>query len=95
MIGKLPEHPLDYLTMPDTFKLPKKTTITGVQSKSFLQLLESFLDDFMHLVQSTDPKMLHHCSQALLHGIHSVFPPPAGTDHGRADPVSIKKMNQG
>ena len=36
--------------------------------------------------------MLRHCSRALLHGIHSVFPPPAISGHNGEDPISIKKL---
>ena len=49
----------------------------------------------MHLVQSTDHEVLRHYSRALLHGIHSVFPPPNITGHSGADPILIKKLNQG
>ena len=69
--------------------------MTGAQSESFVQLLESFADDFMHLVQSTDREVLRHCSRALLHDIYSVFPPRTITGHSGADPISVKKLNQG
>jgi len=95
VVGSLPKHPLDDLTMSETFSLPVVATITGAQSKTFVQLLESFVDDFMHLVQSTDQEVLRHCSKVLLHGIHSVFPPPKITGHSRADPVSVKKLEKG
>ena len=39
--------------------------------------------------------MLRHCSRAVLHGIHSVFPPPNVTGHNGADPVSVKKLLKG
>ena len=58
----------------------------------FLQVLEVYVDDYLHLVQSKDPSVLRHCNRALLHGIHSVFPPPATSGHSGANPVSIKKL---
>ena len=94
-VGSLPEHPPEDLTMPEIVALPAAASLTGAQSEMFVQLLESFVDDFMHLVQSTDPEVLRHCSRALLHGIHSVFPPPKITGHSGADPVSVKKLENG
>ena len=38
---------------------------------------------------------MRHCSRALLHGIHSVFPAPNIIGHSGADPTLIKKLNQG
>ena len=38
---------------------------------------------------------MRHCSRAVLHGIHSVFPPPNVMDHNGADPVSAKKLLKG
>ena len=95
VVGSLPKHPLEDLTMPETFTLPDAAVLTGAQSETFVQLLESFVDDFMHLVQSTDPEVLRYCSRALLHGIHSVFPPPTITGHSGSNPVSVKKLEKG
>ena len=53
------------------------------------------MDDFIQLAQTTDRNALRHCSRALLHGIHSVFPPPAITGHNGEDPVSLKKLDDG
>ncbi|KAL7546138.1 hypothetical protein ACHAWF_014914 [Thalassiosira exigua] len=47
------------------------------------------------MVQVTDKEALRHCSRAILHGIHSVFPPPAITGHAGEDPVSLKKLLAG
>ena len=58
-------------------------------------MLEVFVDDFVQLAQTTDEKALRHCSRAVLHGIHSMFPPPNATSHNGADPVSIKKLLKG
>ena len=45
--------------------------------------------------KSTDKEALRHCSRAVLHGIHRVFPPPSVTGHNGADPVSVKKLLKG
>lgn len=57
--------------------------------------MEVYIDDFIQLAQTTDPMRLEHLSRAILHGIHSVFPPPAATGHKGEDPVSLKKLKQG
>jgi hypothetical protein len=36
-----------------------------------------------------------HFSRAMLHGIHTVFPPPSSTGHGGGDPISEKKLKAG
>ena len=56
-----------------------------------MHMLEVFVDDFIQLAQTTDEKALRHCSRAVLHGIHSVFPPPNITGHNGEDPVPKKK----
>ena len=58
-------------------------------------LLEAYVDDFIQLAQTTNPAQLLHCSRALLHGIHSVFPPPAVTGHSGKDLVLMKKLLEG
>jgi hypothetical protein len=57
--------------------------------------MEVYIDDFVQLAQTTDPDQLRHLSRAVLHGIHSVFPPTAVTGHDGEDPVSQKKLEQG
>ena len=58
-------------------------------------MLEVYVDDYLHLAQAKDPAVLRHCTRALLHGIHSVFPPPAVSGHSGGDPVSLKKLKAG
>ena len=96
-LGTLPPHPLEDMTMPKDaeFVLPDMTKVSGRAGAKFLQMLEVYVDDFLQMVQSNDEEVLRHCSRALLHAIHSVFPPPAITGHNGAEPVSIKKLLQG
>ena len=56
--GCLPQHPLEEWTMPDTRMLPEPGAFSGPQAAQFLQLLEVYVDDYLHLVQSTDPTVL-------------------------------------
>ena len=92
-VGTLPEHPLEDMTMPVKGMLPQLKT--AKEGKTFLHMLEVFVDDFIQLAQTTEEEALRHCSRAVLHGIHSVFPPPKVTGHNGEDPVSIKKILKG
>jgi hypothetical protein len=94
-VGTLPKHPLEDWTMPDTTSLPDTSNMNGRQGTAFLQLLEAYVDDFIQLAQTTDPEQLRHCSRAVLHGVHSVFPPPEITGHSGQDPTSLKKLKEG
>ena len=58
-------------------------------------MVEVFVDDFMVLTNNINPENLRVVSRAMLHGIHSVFPPPEITKHQGGDSVSIKKINSG
>ncbi|KAL7545534.1 hypothetical protein ACHAWF_008883 [Thalassiosira exigua] len=69
--------------------------MSSEHGKHFLQLLEVYVDDFIQLVQTNDEEALRHCSRAILHGIHSVFPPPEVTGHAGEDPVLLKKLLDG
>ncbi|KAL7525691.1 hypothetical protein ACHAXR_001116, partial [Thalassiosira sp. AJA248-18] len=70
-------------------------SLSGKQGIKFLQLLEVYVDDVIQLAQTSDREALLHCSRALLHGIHSVFPPPAITGHSGEEPISLKKLLEG
>jgi hypothetical protein len=90
--GLLEEHPLE------TFLVrPQDWPEDGMENTAttFTRLLEVYIDDFIQLAQTTDPKQLRHLSRAVLHGIHSVFPPPSVTGHAGEDPISMKKLQQG
>jgi hypothetical protein len=91
-VGYLPTHPLEGMLLHPA-EWPE-ATIEQAANK-FLHLIEVYVDDFIQLAQTTDPQQLEHLSRAILHGIHSVFPPPAVTGHAGEDPVSIKKLKQG
>ncbi len=92
-VGTLPEHPLEELTMPEEVQLPRIGS--AEEGSAFLHMLEVFVDDFIQLAQTTDEEALRHCSRAVLHGIHCVFPPPSITGHNGEDPVSKKKLLKG
>ena len=98
----LPPHPLEDNTIDHAELLSAKahpTTWSDDEIPDRLanlgHLLEVFVDDFIGLVQSTDEALLRHHSRALLHAIHSIFPPTSVTGHDGEDPVSQKKLDEG
>jgi len=91
-IGSLAAHPLeDMLLRPQDWPEDE----LEMHSQAFVRLMEVYVDDFIQLAQTTDPTKLLHLSRAILHAIHSVFPPPGITGHDGEDPVSLKKLKQG
>lgn len=102
--SKLPPHPLEQKMLPEETKawLEARTTWTAEETckddapgTNLNQLLEVYMDDFIGLIQSKEPQAILHFSRAILHGIHSVFPPPNITNHSGADPISEKKLDAG
>ena len=61
----------------------------------YIHCLEVFVDDFIGVAQTSNIHQLRHYSRAMLHGIHSIFPPPTVTHHNGHDPVSEKKLDKG
>ena len=91
-LGSLPAHPLKEYLVPQELWTGDTT---NQHISDFLRLLIVYIDDFIHLAQTTDPAQLLHMSHALLHGIHSVFPPPSVTGGKEENPVALKKLHQG
>ena len=52
------------------------------------------MDDFIAMTNNLQENHLLHWSKAILHGIHSVFPPPSVSLHTGGDPISEKKLEQ-
>ena len=96
VLPKLPPHPLEQHMMdpidPSILRTSFPTLDTAEQRQQFFHLFEVYVDDYIGLLQSTDPEVLRHHSRALLHAIHQIFPPPAATGHDGEDPISIKKL---
>jgi hypothetical protein len=71
-LGSLPKHPLEGMLLH-----PAQWPNGSIErhATKFLHLVEVYVDDFIQLAQTTDPEQLEHLSCAILHGIHSVFPP--------------------
>ena len=96
-VGTIPVHPLEDKAFGPggTIALPDTTTWSLDEEDKFLFMLEDFIDDYIALAQTTDVEKLRHLTRGIMHGIHSVFPPPEITNDGLGDPISIKKLDQG
>ena len=71
------------------------TTVIKTETSDCVTLIEVFVDDFIGATNNSQPDHLLHISRAMLHGFHSIFPPPSITKHTGEDPISQKKMAQG
>ena len=47
------------------------------------------------MAQTSYPAKFIHLSRSLLHGIHSIFPPPQVSGHNGQYPISKKKLESG
>ena len=89
----LPAHPLESLTLaPSDFSI---LSIDQARETPATHLFEVYIDDFIGVVQTHEPNELRHFSRALLHGIHTVFPPPGVAGFTGDEPVSMKKLLSG
>ena len=58
-------------------------------------MVEVYLDDYIGLTNDQSLPHLTKVSRAMLHGIHSIFPPPHISQHNGEDPISEQKSKQG
>ena len=84
----LPPHPMEdkmmELTSNEIQQIPPKIS----------NITEVYVDDFCCGTNNLHPTHLRQTSRAILHGIHSIFPPTSITQHTGGDPISEKKMDQ-
>jgi hypothetical protein len=103
----LPPHPLEHilLTLDDpispllnpspppsirqTLNLPPKK-----ESPTEIPLFESYVDDFIIMLQTTSTDTITHATRSILHAINDIFPPPAQTGSKLDHPISIKKLQE-
>jgi hypothetical protein len=69
-----------YLTLPE-----------DGDDKSYRYLLEVYMDDYIALTIPTSRQHLRHSANAVLYGIHDVFPPD---DIDENDPISLRKLKK-
>ena len=89
-VGQLPEHKFGCHTTPAVAELAQVQG--GGDRDHFKYILEVYVDDFMSLVIPTSPEQLKHVANAVMKGIHDVFPENEDDDN---DPISLKKLRQG
>ena len=77
-MGSLPIHPLEHLILPPEKWLEENMAIT---CKTYMHMMEVFVDDFCTMVQTSGIHTLRHISRSLLHTIHSVPPSPNISGH--------------
>jgi hypothetical protein len=65
---------------------------SGHDPQNVLYMVEVYVDDFLSLVIPVSREQLRHVANAIMHGIHDVFPPDNNDDE---DPISEKKMKKG
>ena len=64
---------------------------SGQDTQDFWYMVEVYVDDFMSLVIPVARKQLRHVANAIMHGIHDVFPPDNNDDE---DPISERKLKK-
>ena len=94
----LPAHPLEERGLPPLgevmTQLPRVSKMSPNKCVTLLHLLEVYVDDFVQMAQTIDRSALRHCIRTILHGIPSMFLPPAITGHSGKDPMSLKKLDK-
>jgi hypothetical protein len=88
--ANLPTHRIENDMLADIM-----TTIEWENSKKFLTLFEVFVDDFIGATNNGAYNHLRQVSRSMIHGIHSIFPPPEISKHNGEDPISESKIAKG
>ncbi len=89
-ISLLPSHKFEHYAVdsPNYTDLPE----TAIESKGFRYMVEVYVNDFMSLVIPVSWEQLRHVANAIMHGIHDVFPPDEDDSN---DPILEKKLKKG
>ena len=95
-VGSLPTHKFNkYTTTSEEFKKLPDTLPVGCYTlavgQHFKYMLEVYVDDFLGIAIPRSKADLNHLSNALMHGIHDVFPASAT---GAEDPIAEKKLKK-
>ena len=86
----IPPHPMEHWMMKTNLNNTAKKTTDKTTN-----IIEVYVDDFIGGTNQTDTQHLTQLSRAILHGIHSIFPPTDISKHCGGDPISEKKMANG
>ena len=76
----------------DWSKIP--TSVREDKDANILFLLESYIDDFIALIQTTDETELRRLTRSILHAITEVFPGENITHSAMGSAISKKKLEQ-
>lgn len=83
----LEEHPLECRM--------KYMDVTESCPSSPATLIEVYVDDYIGITNDISCEKLQRLSRCMLHGIHSIFPPPDVTGHDGEDSIAEKKIDKG
>ena len=88
---KLPFHKFENKMLPTDFdSLPWQCA----DLLSTTTLIEVYVDDYIACIDHISKTHILQVSRAMLHRIHSIFPPPDITGHNGGDPISEKKLDK-
>ena len=88
----LPPHPMEQKMMSSA---KDETQHTPPAEYVLQRLFEIYVDDFIGATNDLSINNLTRLSRGMLHGIHTIFPPPNVTGHCGFDPISESKLNKG
>jgi len=89
----LAPHKLEELCMPPSMQLPQLST---KQVTQLIHALDVYMDNFIGLLTGhSQHEELLHFTCTVLHGIHTVFPPPEPKEDQDDKPILVKKLKQG
>ena len=83
----LPEHKFEA-------KMFDESYTDTVTPQEVARLIKVFVEDYIAVSNAATQQQLLHISRALLHGIHSIFPPPEVTGHDGEDPIAQKRWKK-
>jgi hypothetical protein len=87
-VGSLPHHKF----LERTQQHNEINSLPTTDTTPFKFVLEVYMDDFIGLAIPTSIQQLRHYSNAVMFGIHDVFPPDDDNDSN--DPISTKKLDK-
>ena len=90
-VGSLAENKFVELTEVNSeiSELKNKDTSKGSSKESFNYMLEVYMDEYIVLVIPKKQDQLHHVANAIMTGIHDVFPP---YKDDKEDAISLNKI---
>jgi hypothetical protein len=88
-LNHIPPHPMEHHML---HNVPFGTQISPTKHTN---IIEVYVDDFIAATNNLSQCHLTQLSRAVLHGIHSIFPPTNISQHCGGDPISEKKMEKG